>query len=262
MFPEVCLPAARGRKGRAPRPSSAVQGSASPTDGEHEEPKMKSVFGHITTRACPRCVSGGHWRALPEEVVVMQVATQKAADRPRGRVGTSPEPLAVARQVDPRHPALRRAHLPLGRVLRPDPDRVLRGAIHRALPAGDLRLQRRRAALVVARQLLHLRCPRHRRVPAIHARGCARVPRTARDRLPAEPPPRSPAPGLVVARHPAVLYREHLSPEPDGVSGSSASSSSSPASWCSSRIDTRRTSSTSCSASTAGCCVYSPTRRS
>ena len=52
------------------------------------------------------------------------------------------------------------------------------------------------------------------------------------------------------------------SPGPDGRLDWSASSCSSPASCCCSRTDTRQRSSISCSASTAGCSVSSPTRRS
>ena len=93
------------------------------------------------------------------------------------------------------------------------------------------------------------------RVPAIHAQGGARVPGTVGDRLSAEPPPRSPPPGVGGCSASRSSVARLSSPGPDGVSGSSASSSSSPASWCSSRIDIRRTSSTSCSASIAGCCA-------
>src|SRR5687768_15489706 len=43
--------------------------------------------------------------------------------------------------------------------------------LHRPLPEGAIRLQRRRPALVVARRLLQLQRARYRRVPALHAQG-------------------------------------------------------------------------------------------
>ena len=56
--------------------------------------------------------------------------------------------------------------------------RVLRDPLHRPVPAVDLRLQRRRAALDVARRLLHLRRARHRPLPALHARARRDYPAT------------------------------------------------------------------------------------
>src|SRR6478609_2589166 len=64
----------------------------------------------------------------------------KACRHRRRRVGAAPEPLAVARQVDPRHPPLLRPGLPVGRFRPADPDRVLRRALYGALPARNLRL--------------------------------------------------------------------------------------------------------------------------
>src|SRR6185295_4499381 len=61
-------------------------------------------------------------------------ASLRTECRPRRRAGDAPEPLALARQVAARDSPLRRARLPVGRLLRVDGDRVLRGALHRALP--------------------------------------------------------------------------------------------------------------------------------
>ena len=55
-------------------------------------------------------------------------------------------------------------------VLRAERRRVLRDPVHRPLPARPLRLQRRRAALDVARGVLRVRRPRHRPLSAVHAR--------------------------------------------------------------------------------------------
>ena len=66
------------------------------------------------------------------------------------------EPLALARQVAARDPALRDPRAAVDGVRRRDGRRARRGRRHRALPARDLRLQRRRPALDVARRLLRL----------------------------------------------------------------------------------------------------------
>ena len=54
----------------------------------------------------------------------------------RGPARGRAQPLAVARQVAARDPALHRARLPVDRVLRADGGRVLRDPLHRPLPAG------------------------------------------------------------------------------------------------------------------------------
>ena len=136
-------------------------------------------------------------------------------------------------------PHLRRARLPLGRVLRVDGHRVLRGAVHGALPARDLRLQRGRAALVVARQPSTPSAPsaptsirRSRSVTCPSTRHGSRS-TTRRTSAAAS---RSWVGGCSASRSSAS---RRSSPGPDGRSGSSAFSFSSPASCSCSRSDTR-----------------------
>src|SRR3712207_7211476 len=69
---------------------------------------------------------------------------------PRRRVGGRAVPGTVAGEVAAAHPARRGAGLPVAGLLRGRCDRVLRHPVHRALSAGTVRLQRRRAALVMA----------------------------------------------------------------------------------------------------------------
>ena len=57
----------------------------------------------------------------------------------------------------------------MDRLRRAERRRVLRDPLHRPLPARDLRLQRRRAALVVAVRVLLVRRAGHRPLPALHA---------------------------------------------------------------------------------------------
>ena len=98
--------------------------------------------------------------------------------RPRRRVaGPVGLPLAVAGQVAAADPALRRAGLPVAGLRRRHRRRVLRDPGHRPLPAGAVRLQRRRAALDLAGALLRLRRPRHRPLPAVHPRPTCRTTR-------------------------------------------------------------------------------------
>ena len=70
--------------------------------------------------------------------------------RRRGPAGRAAQPLALAGQVAARDPALHRARFLWIAFCRPDGRRVLRDPLHRALPARDLRLQRRRPALDLA----------------------------------------------------------------------------------------------------------------
>ena len=79
--------------------------------------------------------------------------------------------------------------------------------VHRALPAGDLRLQRRGAAVDLAGVVLrHERRPRHRPLPAVQPRARARLSGRARHRLPGAAVAR-PRAGEVVAPGAAALRR-------------------------------------------------------
>ena len=95
------------------------------------------------------------------------------------------QPLAVARQMAAGDPARHRARVPVDRLPRAVAGRVRRDPVHRPLPARDLRLQRRRAALDLARGLLLLQRARHRPLPAVHARRRRRLPGAAGRRVPA-----------------------------------------------------------------------------
>ena len=92
---------------------------------------------------------------------------------------------------------------------------VLRDPRHRALPEGDLRVQRRRAALDVARRVLLVRRPRDRPLPAVHARRGARLSCAPRSRVPGDALAWPRARQVVAPRDPAVppgrdLPRERL----------------------------------------------------
>ena len=125
----------------------------------------------------------------------------------RGQARGRAEPLALARQVAARDPALRRARVPLDRVLPAQRGRVLRDPVHGPLPAVALRLQRRRPSLDVARRLLHVRRARDRPLSAVHVERRRGLPGLARRRVPrapvAGPRPRE----VVAARDPAVPRR-------------------------------------------------------
>ena len=79
------------------------------------------------------------------------------------------QPRVVARQVAARHPPLHRARLPVDRLRHRDGDRLLRHRVHRPLPAGAVRLQRRRAAVELAGRLLLLQRAGHRPLPALQS---------------------------------------------------------------------------------------------
>src|SRR5207237_7543926 len=70
---------------------------------------------------------------------------------PRRRPDATAFALALARQVVVTDSAHRLPDLPLDRLRARDDRRVLRDPLHRPLPAGALRLQRRRPALDLAR---------------------------------------------------------------------------------------------------------------
>src|SRR3954469_17317445 len=118
----------------------------------------------------------------------------------RGRAFTAAFPLALARQVVPADPAHLDPPFPLARVPAPDERPLFRAPLHRPLPARDLRLQPRRAALDVARRVLQLQRARDRPLPAVLARRGARLPGAARDRLPGVAAEGVPADRLVAAR--------------------------------------------------------------
>ena len=63
-----------------------------------------------------------------------------------------------------------RARVPVARVLGAHRVAFVRDPVHRSLPALAVRLQRRRAALDLARRLLRAGRVRHRPLPAVHAR--------------------------------------------------------------------------------------------
>ena len=116
----------------------------------------------------------------------------------------------MAREVAARDPALHRARVPLAHAPGPHRRRVLRDPHHRALPAGHVRLQRRGAALVVARGLLLVRSTRHRPLPPVHARRRARLPGTARCRVSGTAVARARTGEILAPRDPAPRHRRHL----------------------------------------------------
>ena len=118
--------------------------------------------------------------------------------------------MVVAGEMAARHPALRRARLLVDRVRRRQRARVLRDPVHRSVSARAVRLQRRRAALDLAGDLLHLRRARHRPVPAVHPCRGRRLPGPPRDRLPDAPVARAGAGQVVAARDTALPHRRHL----------------------------------------------------
>ena len=85
-----------------------------------------------------------------------------------------------------------------------------RDPLHRPLPPGDLRLQRRRPALVLAGRLLLVRRAGHGPLPAVQPGRRARLPRALRRRLPRAPVPGAGAGQVVAARHPALHRRRRL----------------------------------------------------
>ena len=105
------------------------------------------------------------------------------------------EPLAVAGEVVPAHPALHRLGLPLDGLRRRDRGRVLRHPDHRSLPTGPLRLQPRGAAMVVAGRLLRLR----RSGRPIGTRR-SRWPSVPTTRPPSTSPIRAALPGLALVK--------------------------------------------------------------
>src|SRR4051812_8337375 len=126
---------------------------------------------------------------------------------PRGPPRRAGQPLAVARQVGPRVPALRGPVLSVrGRGVRLD-RRVLRDPVHRPLSTQPVRLPGRRDALDLARELLHVRRARHGPLPAVQPPGRPRVSRQAQRRVPRPPLARAGARQVVAAGHPAA--RDH-----------------------------------------------------
>src|SRR5579863_2804426 len=72
----------------------------------------------------------------------------------RRRARPAAVPVAVAGEMVPGYPPLRRPGLLVARLRRAERGRVLRDRVHRPVPAGDLRLQRRRAPLDLAGAVL------------------------------------------------------------------------------------------------------------
>ena len=150
---------------------------------------------------CPRsvaCKSVRHRRA-PRPAAVSRPSGGRA--RPERR------PLALAREVGARDPALHRARVPLAHAARADRDRVLRDPLHGPLPARDLRLQPRGHALDVAGRLLLVRGARHGPLPALHARRRSRLPGAVPHRVSRAAVARARAREVVAARDPAVPHR-------------------------------------------------------
>jgi hypothetical protein len=89
--------------------------------------------------------------------------------------------VAVAGEVDPAHPPLRRAGVLVGLVRPAQRGRLRRDPDHRRLPAADLRVQRRRAALDLAGAVLLDRRVRHRPLsPRLRSPKTRRIQRTWR----------------------------------------------------------------------------------
>lgn len=122
----------------------------------------------------------------------------------------------MAREVAAGHPPLRRARVPVDGLRRHQRRRVLRDPVHRALPAGAVRLQRRSHAVELARLLLRLRRARHRPLPALHPRRRPGLPRAPRGRLPRTTLPR-PGPREVVAPGDPPLPRRRPVPRRRGL---------------------------------------------
>src|ERR1700739_439433 len=79
----------------------------------------------------------------------------------------SPAALAVADQVDTRHPALHRPVFPTHRLRPTDGDRVLLDSVHRQVPAVPVRLQRWCLAMALAGHVLRPLRPGYRQVSTV-----------------------------------------------------------------------------------------------
>ncbi len=99
------------------------------------------------------------------------------------RAGPAAEPLALAGQVVPGDPALRRARGAVAGLRGAHRGGVLRDPGHRPLPARPVRPQRRHPAVELAGAVLRDGRPRHRPLPAVHPRP-RRLPGRPRHRLP------------------------------------------------------------------------------
>ena len=157
-----------------------------------------------------RRVETEHFRPRSSRVESAHGRTAAVSSPHRGTADSRAEPLALAREVDPRDPALHPARAPLADAARADDRRVLRDPLHRPLPARDLRLQRRRSSLDVAGGVLLLRRARHRSLSAVHARRRARLPGAAGGRVPGAALPRPRAGEVVAPRHTAVHRHGNL----------------------------------------------------
>src|SRR5919109_972480 len=147
-------------------------------------------------------------RTLPSNV--LRLPANGVSRSARGAARSGLEPVALARQVDPDHSARDRPRVPVDCLRRPDDHRRLRDPLHGAVSARYLRLQRRRPALGVARQLLLVCGARDRPVSALHPRPCAGLSGDAGDSVSRTAVALARAREVVAARDPALPPRRDL----------------------------------------------------
>ena len=128
----------------------------------------------------------------------------------RRRAAARAEPVALARQVDPRHSAHRLPRVPVAGVHGADGRRVRRRLRDRPVPEVALRVQRRCAPLDVARGVLHARSVRDGSLPAVHPCRRPRLSRSTRDRLSRASRSRLPAARPVAARDTPLHHRRRV----------------------------------------------------
>ena len=109
------------------------------------------------------------------------------------------EPRTVVGEMVPCDPTLLHPRVLVDRLRRDDVHCWSRHSLHPSLPQVDLRLQRRRAALVVASDVLRDVGHRYGSVPTVHPRR-RRLPSDARDRVPTAVEPLARAGQVVAAR--------------------------------------------------------------
>ena len=175
--------------GRLGRPRPGGEGVVHPLAGDRParrgRPAAPGRGADDGVRAArPRAAAGGGpgRRARRPPAVGDEAGEAPYPVEVEGTMDAEAQPLPPARQVAPDPAARARAGRPLDRLLRPDRRRRRGDPLHGALPAGDLRLQRRRAPLDVARRLLRVRRARHRPLPALRARAAWTTRRRSRSR--------------------------------------------------------------------------------